>query len=247
MAEKKEALKVVFGCYGGRRGATVHSLVKAKLAEELGPRFEQQVQIYGVGNREFIGNKENHPISEEHRSALEQAAKQAGVSYVHNAVDELGKYGRRVADANILKGADAVYVADKFIQARYQEQAGEPGSEKYHTMLEAAELQHPNHGADLDDTETPVDFVTRVVVPKKTNQKPNPRTYHGNPTFNPAHYEYYDLGGAKHQAGSEQARLAEARDLIIVADRIATRILTQVHERAGRVADIPRARRRVSS
>jgi len=215
-----EKYNVVTACYGGRRGTTIAALAQARVDEMVPSGLE--ISVAGRGHKDFMGGKEDHPVSDEHIELLSQVA--GGRGYVAKAAEALKRIGRKAATADDLESADAVYVVDNFVLDKYAELAVEDKGMKYRTVLDGAGMRHMVHGSDLDDTETSVDFTKRVIVPKKTGK--------GTPAnLKPADAEYFSLDGSKYRAGDDKAKLQEARDLAYVAGVLAEKIVGDAQRR----------------
>ncbi len=207
--EQKRVPRIAIGCYGGRRGLTLAALVRAKLRKDLGEDYHKKVEVYGVGHPEF---SKKGKIPNEHREALEQAAKESPqASY---ALEELGNTERRAISPEEVDEMDELYSFDTYIRDKYRS-LSRTGGAHIRTISEVTGVHHGYYGVDYDDTEMPLHYVTDVIVPKKAGKKVSddaPRS--------PAKAKWYSLEGRVYEAGTREARVEEARDLIKLADYI---------------------------
>lgn len=211
---------VGFGCYGASRGSTVAALTEAALRHRGVQDSKPRVSVFGFGHPKFMEGKVDHPISNESLEALAEVQD----PIAKEAVEVLRSHGRKPATAETLRSCDAVYAADDFIMGQYQDLASERGSDRYRTMLQGADVSHPRYGVDIDDIESPIEFVQRVVIPKKQGKQPNPVVFGGKPSFNPKDYPWYSLQGTQYRAGDKEARVAAAKDMVNIAYKLAERV-----------------------
>ena len=237
MSDSKKLYEVVTACYGGRRGTTVGAiaqeyataLVQERAAKSSDPIYSKlEVRVLGRGNPKFMEGKVDHPIEAKHLDALRKASESMSIEKkpLDQALETLASTGRKPASPEELQRVQRVYAADEHLAGLYQKLAGEESNPKYSTFLQGAKMAHSVHGVDLDDTETSVDFTNRVIIPKIKGGTPA--------DLKSGDSQWVSLDGEVYRAGDENARLREARDLILVAQHLATGIVEEAYQEAER-------------
>jgi hypothetical protein len=217
---KRGRIKIAIGCYGGRRGNTIASLIRMGLRRQLGEDYAQEIEVCGIGHPNFA---KGGLMPKEHVDALEQIVKDAPEA--GEAAAELR--GIKREPIKDIDQFDAVYAVDTYIQGEYKKLSREKGGKHIYTISEASGINHGRYGPDLDDTETPLHFVTEVKIPEKDGKSPRP----GAPK-SPKDATWYSLNGEAYKAGTPEARNEEAKDLVRIA-RVITRKIVSQYKKAG--------------
>ena len=212
--EKKRVPKLAVGCYGGRRGSTIAALINARLKQKLGDNYQERVQVYGVGHPEFV---KGGAIPTEHQEALKEIAEENPC--VKCALEQLRTGERRAISPEEIEEADEVYAADTFIRDKYRELHKGEG-QHVTTIAEASGIYHGIYGPDLDDTEMPLHYVIEVIVPKKQGKKLSK-----NAPSSPREANWHSLEGRVYKAGTREARVQEAKDMVTLSDYLANYII----------------------
>lgn len=236
--ETKYQYRAGIGCYGATRGTTLALIAKERVKQLTEGRMgveELEIIVEGFGSQkeDFMPSKKiDHPVKDENIAAIaywQNKLEEIGISPLNfeNIINTLRITGRKKVTREQLQSADIIFGIDAFVTGEYARYGCDngTGSSKYQTVIQGTNLLHARYGLDLDDTEASTDFVQRVVIPSIKGGKPIGDT-------DPRNAKYYDLSGREYIAGSQEAMLASARDLLYLGSRLGERILTEAKIKA---------------